>query len=359
MASALPPRTILSCAQSLDGGGVERVLLRLAGEWTALGWRVVLVIGDTSGPLAAELPPGVEVRPTGSRSLSQLAIALAAAARELRPEVLFCPGNHYTGTFLLARLRLGRGGPPVVAKVSNRLARDDQAAVVGWGYRRWLRRHPAFVDRLVAMSPAMRDEAVAEMGFAADHVVVIPNPPVRHRLDGAPPVRERYLLGLGRLAPQKRWERLIAALPRLHDRSVKLVILGEGPERPRLEALVRELDLAERVFLPGYGRDPGPALAHAAAVVLVSDFEGVPGVLREALAVGTPVVATASSVAVREIVSSPGLGSVVEPDDEAALVVALDRWLAPGATRPGPVPEPGVDSAARYLALFDAVAKGR
>ena len=284
---------------------------------------------------------------------------MAATAREIAPDVLFCPGNHYTGTFLLARLRLGRRSPPLVAKVSNRLYRADQRAVVAWGYRRWLRWHPRFVDRLVTMSAAMRDEAVAAMGLSLERVTVIPNPPVRHRLDGPAPVASRYLLGLGRLAPQKRWDRLIAALPLLADRTTKLVILGEGPERAALKAQVQALELDGRVVLPGYEGEPGPALVQAAAVVLVSDFEGVPGVLREALAVGTPVVATESSGAVREIVSAPHLGSVVPPGDQPALVAALDHWLAPEAVRPAPVPEPGSDAAARYLSLFAEVAKGR
>jgi glycosyltransferase involved in cell wall biosynthesis len=94
-------------------------------------------------------------------------------------------------------------------------------------------------------------------------------------------------------------------------------------------------------------------------VVLTSDYEGVPGVLREALSVGTPVVATDSSPAVREIVSDPALGSVVERDDTYGLVAALDRWLGEGAVRPAPVPPPGEDSAARYLALFDAMVSAR
>lgn len=346
-------------AQTLNGGGVERVLLRLAGEWIALGRRVVLVVGDANGPLAAELPDAVEVRQAGGHGLPRLAMAVAREVRRERPAVLFCPGNHYTGTTWLARRMLGRDAPAIVAKVSNRLSRTDQSRVTAASYRWWLRRHPGFIDRLVAMSPAMRDEAVATMRFAADRVSVIPNPPACRGAAGSPPIAGRYLIGVGRLAPQKRWDRLIAALPLLQDAAAKLVILGEGSERPRLEAEVARLGLAERVILPGYERHTGTALEHAAAAVLVSDFEGVPGVLREALAVGTPVVATLSSAAVPEIIASPALGDIVAPGDTAALVAALDRWLSPGAVRPAPVPEPGADSAERYLELFDAVAKGR
>jgi glycosyltransferase involved in cell wall biosynthesis len=138
----------------------------------------------------------------------------------------------------------------------------------------------------------------------------------------------------------------------LADPSIRLLILGEGSARAALEAQVALLGLGARVRLAGHAADPIPALAGAALAVLTSDYEGVPGVLREALAVGTPVVSTDSSVAVREIVASPALGSVVPRGDPAALVAAIDHWLSPGAVRPAPLVEGG-DPIADYLALFD------
>ena len=100
-------------------------------------------------------------------------------------------------------------------------------------------------------------------------------------------------------------------------------------------------------------------LARAALVALTSDFEGVPNVLREALAAGVPVVSTDASVAVPEIIHQPNLGSIVPRDDPAALVKALDRWLAPDAPRPPPQPMPGATAIDDYLALFDALVRAR
>lgn len=351
---------ILAYAQTLNGGGVERALLRLIRSWSAMGRRVTLLLGDGTGPLAAELPLGVDVRILGDASVTALR-ALAGLVREVSPDIVFCPGNHYTGVAAFLKLRLGRNCPPIVAKVSNRLARTDQPFAVAQGYRAWLALHPRFVDHVVAMSPAMRDEAIATMHISPARVSVIPNPPVWQLPDAPPPwlPEGRFLLGVGRLAPQKRWDRMITALPRLAQQDTRLVILGEGEERPTLEAQIAALGLEGRVLLPGYDPNPRPALARAAAVVLTSDFEGVPGVLREALAEGSPVVATDSSVAVREIVARPSQGSVVPLGDDNALVSALDHWLVPDRQRPTPTPEPGVDAAIRYLDLFDTVAAQR
>jgi len=348
---------ILGFAQTLKGGGVERALLRLAGGWQRAGRKVTLVIGSAGGPLAEELPAGIDVLELGTGDYGALIRALPGIVRETHPDVLFCPGNHYTSAAGYARLRLGVACPPIIAKVSNALVRPDYSAVPAWGYRRWLGVHRWFLDHVVAMTRATAAEAVHEMGLTCDRISVIPNPPAQ-LIPGAVPMQMpagRFVLGVGRLEPQKRWERLIGAMPHLADRDIGLTILGEGSLRGELEAQIAALGLQNRVFLPGHAGDPLPLVKAATVLALTSDFEGVPGVLREALALGTPVIATDSSVAVREIVSSPRLGSVVARDDGDALIAALNRWLVPGAMRPQPLPANDGDPAADYLALFDRV----
>ena len=355
MLSPRPPAAhIMAFAQTLDGGGVEKTLLRLVGSWAEAGRRVTLVVGDVAGPLARDIPDGVELRTVGTTTMVGMR-AIAALAETIDPDVLFCPGNHYTALAAWTRLRLGRRCPPIVAKISNALVRRDHRAPVAAAYRAWLKWHPSFCDRLVAMSPAMADEACRMMGARRETISVIPNPAPRPVAPAAAPVvpSGRFLLGVGRLAPQKRWDRLIDAFADIDDRSVSLMILGEGAERGTIESRVAARGLSHRVLLPGHVDDPIPTIARATALALVSDFEGVPGVLRESLAVGTPVVSTDSSVAVREIVSSPAVGSVVAPGDAAGLVAALEHWLEPGRSRPTPVSQPGADSAKAYLDLFD------
>ena len=347
---------ILTFVRHLEGGGVERALLRLARGWLASGRRVTLVAGRLSGPLLGELPPGIETVVPGAPGLA----ALPRIVRAAHPDLLFCAGNTYTSTAAWTRLVLGGAAPPIVAKMSNTSDRADLGAVGRAANRLWLRTHGSFLDRLVAMTPdtaALAEQALAMPG----RVSVIPNPPAQ-LIPGAaaPPLPAgRFILGVGRLVAQKRWDRLIAAMPALADPRTSLVIVGEGERRAALEAQVAALGLGDRVSLPGHSADPLPAMARAAVVALPSDFEGVPGVLRESLSVGTPVVATDSSAAVAEIVTGRDLGTVVAGDDDAGLVAALDHWVSPHAVRPAPVPQPGHDSAIRYLSLFDRLVEER
>lgn len=362
MTSVSPPEAahILSLVQTLRGGGVERSLLRLAGDWVEAGRQVTLLMGMREGPLVAELPDGVRIVELGTSSFPALR-ALPAVARNVQPDVIFCPGNHYTSIAGFTRLRLGRAAPPIVAKISNALARPDHRYPMTQAYRWWLRRHPGFIDHFVAMSPAMRDEAICAMGADPARLSVIANPAPRLPT-GAPPVdlpARPLLVGVGRLELQKRWDRLIDAMACIDDAATQLIIVGEGSARSALEAQIAALGLAQRVTLTGYRSNPAPYLAAASAVVLTSDFEGVPGVLREALALGTPVVATESSVAVREMIADPSRGTIVPIGDQVALVDALNHWLRPDAPRPMPVVPTGEDAAAAYLALFDRLVRER
>lgn len=353
------PLHILSFAQSLNGGGVERATLRLVQGWRAAGCRVTLVLGSAGDAHRGEIPAGVDVIAAGDSYFGMIR-ALVGAARRTAPDVIFCPGNHYAGAAALVRALFGHACPPIVAKVSNRLDRADQSFPLRQVYRLWLRTYSQYLDRLVAMTPAMAAETLAMTGVTADRLSVIANPPVLEYAGiPTPPLDGDYLIGIGRLVPQKRWDRTIAAFARSARSDTKLLILGEGPARSALERQVATLGLNWRVRLPGYASNPLPALAEARALVLTSDFEGVPGVLQEALAVGTPVIATESSIAIREIVSDARHGSVVPVDDAQALVEALDHWLAPGRARPDPMAPWGADSVDRYLDLFETLRRIR
>ena len=346
---------ILTFAQDLAGGGVERAQLRLARGWLAAGRRVTLAIGDVSGPLAAEIPPGLEiVRLPNRRYLTQARIVDWARAHD--PDVIFCGGSHYTLVAAWLRWRLGDECPPIIGKLSNAVARGDHGRIADAAHRVWLAQHGRFLDHLVAMTPATAAQAARLTGMQR-RTSVIPNPPAPRVVDPAaatvPLPPGRVVLGVGRLVPQKRWDRLIGALALMPD-DVQVVILGEGELRGAIERQARDLGLSARVHLPGHVADPIAAMAAARVLALPSDYEGVPGVLREALSVGTPVVSTACSPSVREIVSSPDVGTIVTAHDAIGLAAALTGWL--DGPRPDPVAQPGSDSADRYLALFDRLA---
>jgi glycosyltransferase involved in cell wall biosynthesis len=355
-------RHILLFIEGLSGGGVERIALRLAAGWIAADRRVTILTGDRAGPLAAEIPAGARLVDLGTPHYGALMLATVRAIGRIAPDIVFCPGNYYTAIAAAARLALGRRCPPIIAKISNGFARADFIAPAQAGYRAWLRLHPRFIDRFVALSDGLRDEAIAIAGIAPARIVTIANP-------AAPPPplthgpRAPLILAVGRLVAQKRFERLIEAFAHLpRGLGARLVLLGEGPERARLTAAAVRAGVAGRVHLPGHVADPLPWMARARVVALSSDYEGLPNVLAEALAVGTPVVTTACSAGIADLVHDPRLGSIVPIGDSAAMATALGHWYAatPDRATLRRLAMPATaDPARAWLAEMDALAAAR
>jgi glycosyltransferase involved in cell wall biosynthesis len=142
-------------------------------------------------------------------------------------------------------------------------------------------------------------------------------------------------LAVGRLMPQKNHRLLVRAFARVRESTdARLVILGDGPLRGDLERLVHELGLDDHVSMPGFCPNPYPAMAASDVFVLPSAWEGSPGVLIEAMATGTPVVATDCPSGPREILDDGRHGRLVALDDEEALARAVEDALCGRVTPP-------------------------
>jgi glycosyltransferase involved in cell wall biosynthesis len=134
------------------------------------------------------------------------------------------------------------------------------------------------------------------------------------------PKSKPVLLGVGRLTEQKDFETLIHAFHKVQfEIESNLIILGDGPERPKLEALVKELELVQKVSLPGFMQNPYSYMAHADLFILSSRFEGLPTALIEAMACGTPVIATDCITGPAEILENGRYGHLVPVGDVDAL----------------------------------------
>ena len=168
-------------------------------------------------------------------------------------------------------------------------------------------------------------------GLQADRLVVVPNPAPSGEPPSPPRERDTFVFA-GRLTEQKALDVAIEAVARLEE--ARLVLLGDGPERRRLEDLVARLGLNGRVEFRGAQPRSSvlEALARATAAILPSAWENFPHAAVEALAVGTPVVATPVG-GVPEIVRDGENGLLVEPGSVEALAEALRRLAGDGPLR--------------------------
>jgi len=339
-ASARPPLRVLTFLHSFEPGGVERVALRLHEAWRAQGLDARLVMGRTAGAMQREWPGlkpdvlGPESIPSAHWETLWMILHLPRWVRRIRPDVLFCAGNSYTIVAVMMRVLLGKACPPVVAKISNDLTRADLPAPARPFYRAWLRIQGRMLDRLVGMAPPMRAEIGALMGAKDARIAVIDDPSLAEadiqRLAAAraaalaePRAAGRRFLAIGRLAAQKNFPLLLEAFARMAVPDDRLAIIGEGAGRRALEAQIARLGLGDKVRLPGHVSPLDTELAAADALVLSSDYEGVPAVVAEALAAGLPVVATRCSVSMDDMLGHGRFGTLVPVGDAAALAAAM------------------------------------
>lgn len=154
-----------------------------------------------------------------------------------------------------------------------------------------------------------------------------------------------------RLVFEKDHETLVRAVARLRDRiPCRLIILGKGPERSALEALINRIGMGDHVELHGHVENPLPFFTHADAFVLSSLREGLPNALIEAMACGCPVVATDCSGGVHEVLSNGEFGQIVPMRNAQAMSDAIERILL------GRVPPPDAQALRRHLLQFTAPA---
>ena len=338
MTAHTPPLRVLTFLHSFEPGGVERVALRLHGAWLASGVDSRLVMGRTSGAMRREWP-GLEPDVLGNPAIPSAAwetlwmiLHLPRAVRRIRPDVLFCAGNSYTVVAVAMRLLLGKACPPIAAKISNDLVRMDLPAPARALYRVWLRIQGRMLDCIVGMAPPMRAEIAELMRVPADRIAIIDDPSLEEadiarlaaaRSAVAPSGPGRRFLAIGRLAAQKNFALLLEAFAQMTGPDDRLAIIGEGGQRRALEAEVRRLGLEGKVRMPGHVSPLDGELAAADALVLSSDYEGVPAVVAEALAAGLPIVATRCSVSMDDMLGGGRFGVLVPVGDAKALAGAM------------------------------------
>ena len=222
--------------------------------------------------------------------------------------------------------------PHVVAGV--RVVEPDMR----WRMRldRWTHR---LVDHTVCVSRAVAD-AYQKLGYRDDQLTVVPNGVDFNRFANAEPAdltrfgipkNARTIISVGRLHPQKGFDELIDALFALivgseFDEPVHLLIVGEGPQRQRLESQIEQHGLVDCVHLIGRQSNVAELLKAADLFVLSSRWEGMPNVLLEAMAAGLPCVATKVE-GVAELVTHEKTGLCVDPDGMGQLTGAIERLL--------------------------------
>ena len=340
---------------TLHGGGAERVAIDLAREFVRSGHETDLSVGTLAGAeLRGEVHASVNLIDLDCARLRLAVPRFARHLRDRRPDAVLSLMSHTNAVAAAAVASVFPRPRLVVSEHNNRSEallelpyrhRLVMRGAMWWTFRR--------ADAVVGVSRGVTEDLVANFGVDRVKAVSIHNPVNAGRLtatSGRPSGHpwldsdgEPVILSAGRLEPQKDFSRLIHAVADVRARHpVRLIILGDGPQRVALESIARQRGVAEAVDLPGFVDNIGAFLAAADVFVLSSIREGFANVVAEALVVGTPVVSTDCPHGPAEILENGRWGRLVPVGDTAALASGIERALR------GDVPAPPPDAASLF-----------
>lgn len=335
-------RKVVLFAYMLSQGGTDRVTALLARGYADAGFDVELLVlcrGGTAQSLLSDMiGPLVSVRYISQRStwrtidLVRLFPALVRALRTAAPDVLISTANNTAWICTAARKIAGMETAKLVLKTTNPVIGSRHRGPIRklrrWGYGKAFS-HASAIWTLSGAETTLLKVAYPQ---AARRFRSVINPYVTDAMlspdtAAAPTATPPLVLGIGRLARQKRFDLLISAFALIQREDARLLIFGDGPDRKRLEQLVTTLGLTDRVALPGYVPDVAEWLKRADLFVLPSRYEGLPAVALEAMAANCPVLSTDCFAAARSLLGSAMGCAIIDKADPAYLAQMIEDRL--------------------------------
>lgn len=323
----------------LGGGGAERVMSIVANYWIGQGWDVTLImLVAPTQPSFYKLDPRIRLKPLGIAGDSANLLAavgntwqrIKTLRREIiasQPDVVISFMNSVNVYAILACWNLNI--PTIVSEHIYPGATDANKIwqfLMKWSYRS--------ADLVTVLTQNAVPFYPATQGY---RTIVMPNPIVTPSpvVATAQLLAAPSLIAIGRLHPQKGFDLLLRAFERIQAKypDWQLTILGEGSMRSELEQLRSQLQLIDRVHLPGLVTNVQEYLHQADLFVMPSRFEGFPMALCEAMACGLPVIAADCLSGPRDIVEDGVNGILVATEDVDALAAGLDALMSDPAKR--------------------------
>jgi glycosyltransferase involved in cell wall biosynthesis len=321
---------ILFIIPTFSGGGAERASLNLLNQLHYQNYHVELVVFDDNGPLLTMVPKGVPIHNLATSTLRRSIFPLIYKIYLLRPQVIFTTLS-YVNLFLIFihffmpmkfSLWVREANLPSISLPNNK-----HSYLMKLGYF-WLYRH---ADMVLCTSLRMKNEFIRNFYVSSEKAHILPNPIDEQLIRKmSSNVMERQNNGVrfiaaGRLVYQKGFDRLLRWFTNLEDQNSNLYILGQGPMEQELIDLATKLGVSSRVFIIGFCDNPWTWYASADVFLLSSRWEGMSNAALEALACGTPVIATAESGGIAEVAKQAIAGAVIVTTTEILFQKAMSK----------------------------------
>ncbi|ABZ78749.1 glycosyl transferase group 1 [Shewanella halifaxensis HAW-EB4] len=324
---------------SLAGGGAEKVMLTLAKEFTEMGHEPHFLVMTDS--VAFDIPNGLPVHvcfASKDRDLKR-SWHLAPAVKKLTNKIRSI--EQEVGKFDLVLSNLDKTNRLMVktkvsplfvvvhASVEEELTRHAKLGPFAYLKKLWAKK-ALNGQHLVTVSEGIANEILQTKRIEPTSIRCIYNPFEFEDINALSQQESQgipdsdYLIHIGRYVKQKRHDVLFQSISQMESQ-IPVVLLCHNPKKALKAA--KKFGVGHRVIIPGFQSNPFPWIKNAKALVLSSDFEGLPTVLIESLACGTPVVSTDCPHGPKEIMTGELARFLVPRRDPKALASKLDEVL--------------------------------
>ncbi len=325
---------------SLKNGGAERVIIELANHMSKNGHDISLVLATGGDGYKDEIESSVDIINLNSKKTFRSIFKLCNYIKKSKPDAIISALSNANCIALLAR-KFTRSNIPIVVSERNISLKDRftnlslQQKLINLSIRLLYNESTS----IIAVSKGVANSITRTYKIDKKKIKYIYNPCDIDRLHALSMINiehkwfkgktKNIILSVGRLTKQKNYDLLLKAFSIVREKEdVKLIILGEGEERERLEKLATNLGLDEDCLdMPGFVNNPYAFMRRSEVFVLSSDWEGLPNVLIQALALNCRIVSTDCDAGPREILDNGNLGILVEPGNKLQLANAIHKTL--------------------------------
>lgn len=316
----------------LNGGGAEKMMVRLANGLAHLGDQVSLVLLTQGGVNINHVDEAVNLVELKSVRTALAALNLRKYLKQSQPDKIISALTHVNVIAILACLSLGLLKKLSVSERNafskDKLVSSEILIKIAYFVAPWLYRF--IPNPVIAVSRGVAQDLVDTTVVNQASVTNAPNPVLddnfldrKYDSPTHPWLKDKTvatLVAAGRLAPQKGFDLLIDAMKTVNETlPCRLIIFGEGELREVFEQQIIKLGLSEQILLPGYVNEPLNEMAAADLFVLSSRFEGSPNALVEAMSTGVRVLATNCPHGPDEILKSGEIGFITKVESATAL----------------------------------------
>ena len=336
-------RKFIICIPSLRMGGAAKIALNLSEQYLEEGIEVTIILtdGNSNDPDFSALPVGLKVIKLPRINMHHFirpfmnAYQLLKYFREIKPDAILAVRHDASVIAALAWKLNGRKGRFVIRDINPITKTLNRNAVMVAMIKSAYRGATAVIANSDDVAQALKDKQwlPAEKIYKIDNPVLTKSFFSKAKMEISDPWLDSsnspLIITIGRLDQMKDQATLIKAFALVRkETDARLMLVGDGPERPNLRKLVKDLELGDSVALPGAMQNPYPYLKRASVFVLSSKYEGFGNVLVEALSLGKKVVSSACTGGPAYILKSGVYGSLFPVGDYKALAQQILSALA-------------------------------